>query len=314
MNLNKVTPGQDLKISASDWNWFCKTAEAFRNGKLTQNQLTGITPYSNAVVSVSCADMISYGTAVVINSQMDLAKLQIQAQNKYSYINKSPLSVLKCELIDGFKPTGIVVKGSKAQPDDGYNTAAQAVFSGLAIARFDTEDFNSEHKRAYCGEDGKLISSNVGQHAILFELSEDEATEDSGSEDKFAIIQVNDGLVNTLKCKITGANPFGSDERKWSYTFEEVKRNSSGWTTVTDGVTDAQWAEALNGMEANNSGGETMQSNSYDFGEQPLLSATGFDIVEIRGQPVVTMTFSIDDETGDKYCDFEASNIIIGEC
>lgn len=304
MNLQYVKGGQNLIISASDYNAFIDAARAnkFKNNFQPNNNKIQL-PYYKCFIDEGT---LKYGDAVVLDQSMTQDYLQTNISGsdiKLSNLENKSLKVRLCQPKDGFNNIGVIVKSSKGK-------GSIMITSSLAIVRFKSDKLNNVHTRCYCGQDGTMISDDVGSHKIIKVLSYDN---DYDTDDRFALVHINCGLVNIVSAKITANNSISANDRKWTYDWQFVKRTSTGWTN-TGTLDDVSWAPALNGFQDNNQDGTTLQSSGYDFNAQPLLSNTNLELKPIRGYPIVQMTLTIDAETGQRYADFNALNIVQGQC
>lgn len=311
MNLQKVAPGQNLVISASDWNAFIDAAIANRNrGGFNGDPSVVSQPFCKVQ---SLSQNLKYGQAIVFDRTMATGYMQptTTETERLSYLNWRTLPVKRCELTDGFDPIGIVQNPADLLEDATWS-GTTALWNGVVPVRFNyATPVLSSHTHAYCGDDGCLVPSTVGSHRILTALTTD--TDDGANPyaDVWGLVQLNTGLRNQLQVEITGSTLTAA--RRWTYTFKEVYRNgSTTWADVTAGLTHTNWAAALNGLEAYNAAGATVQSSSYNFNAPPLLTQTGYELNPITGNPVVTLTVEINN--GVKYATFYAQNIVAGEC
>lgn len=111
--------------------------------------------------------------------------------------------------------------------------------------------------------------------------------------------------------KITGSLEIVGASNRWQYAYTEQRRTATGFEALTDGrtgTTDTRFA--INSIEANNTA-SSIQGNSIDHDDADYPS--GFQLLAVRGNPVVQMWVSSDSDGNTAYT-FSYENAEQGPC
>lgn len=254
--LNKVTPGQPLKIPATAYNAFVDAALAHR-----------------AVRSGNRAGSSSADTTGIIyvknTSGSDLGRFSVVGLGDAVLDPATNLENFKNSLmLEGTTPSYGTHEGKFAVLTEpiAAGKLGKACLFGVTPVQINVTDELHVLADIAAGQSGYLASGETGAAQILYKQA--------GTGTKWAIVRMgwvaaSASASGPTWIMLDGATLIDGATYRWAYQWHEVQLNEEGtWVSKDGGMSHSTHGVAYNGFEANN-GATGQQGNGYYKSEFP---------------------------------------------
>ena len=291
--LRKVSPGQPLRIPASTYNAFIDAATDFQESKMDGGaasiRSTRVNP-SVILIKNELAGHLNMGDPVLVGASLNTTP----GTNTAAWYDKI---IMGCDHDLGLNSGAIAIMLQWTP----VGQLGRAAVAGSCISKVIMEDEAHQYAALFYGPSVSapyLKSAASGPVTILWKEAPEQREDWQPGCDLTrlrarAVVLLGatsgSGAVETCWARVVGYTPYALDTtpvtiqpNRWSYRCVEQQMTEEGWMVKTDGRI---FTECLNGCEDWN-GPTGVQGNGVNVDTLP----TGFQLVPIRGGPVVQMS------------------------